>query len=223
MSARARERASGVHPSAVARPRPRVRATASAGGCWSAGARFLSALARAQATFNTNVGSFKLNVYRDWAPKGADRFYSLVQNDFYDGLAPPPLPRTTCARLHALRPHAHEMTQTRQQGYRKGACHSSMHTRAHARAHARTHARTLYRERTHPHHDGTRVTQAPASSAMLTTSWCNGASRALPMYGVRTIFLTLPSCTHLKKKKKKALAHHSTESILENTVPLTPT
>jgi len=38
-----------------------------------------------QATFNTNVGSFKVNVYRDWAPRGADRFYSLVQNDFYDG------------------------------------------------------------------------------------------------------------------------------------------
>jgi len=38
-----------------------------------------------QATFNTNVGSFKVNIHRDWAPKGADRFYSLVQNDFYDG------------------------------------------------------------------------------------------------------------------------------------------
>lgn len=38
-----------------------------------------------QATFNTNVGTFKLNVYRDWAPRGADRFYSLVQNDFFDG------------------------------------------------------------------------------------------------------------------------------------------
>lgn len=38
-----------------------------------------------QATFNTNVGSFKVNIHRDWAPRGADRFYSLVQNDFYDG------------------------------------------------------------------------------------------------------------------------------------------
>mmetsp|Transcript_42551 Transcript_42551/g.85621 ORF Transcript_42551/g.85621 Transcript_42551/m.85621 type:complete len:225 (-) Transcript_42551:99-773(-) len=36
-------------------------------------------------TFTTNVGKFELLVHRDWAPKGADRFYSLVMNDFYDG------------------------------------------------------------------------------------------------------------------------------------------
>nr|CAI77922.1 rotamase [Guillardia theta] len=38
-----------------------------------------------QATFATNVGSFNVIVHRDWSPKGADRFYSLVMNDFYDG------------------------------------------------------------------------------------------------------------------------------------------
>mmetsp|Transcript_41774 Transcript_41774/g.65249 ORF Transcript_41774/g.65249 Transcript_41774/m.65249 type:complete len:251 (-) Transcript_41774:939-1691(-) len=38
-----------------------------------------------KAKFNTNVGPFTLLIHRDWAPKGADRFYSLVMNDFYDG------------------------------------------------------------------------------------------------------------------------------------------
>merc|ERR1711865_645288 len=38
----------------------------------------LKSPAKWQATFNTNVGTFKLNVHRDWAPQGADRFYSLV-------------------------------------------------------------------------------------------------------------------------------------------------
>ena len=37
-----------------------------------------------KATFNTNVGPFTVLVHRDWAPKGADRFYSLVMNNFYD-------------------------------------------------------------------------------------------------------------------------------------------
>ena len=33
----------------------------------------------------TNEGVFDIAVYRDWAPRGADRFYSLVENGFYDG------------------------------------------------------------------------------------------------------------------------------------------
>jgi len=37
-------------------------------------------------TMDTNVGPFKMKVHRDWAPKGADRFYSLVMNKFYDGV-----------------------------------------------------------------------------------------------------------------------------------------
>jgi len=36
------------------------------------------------ATFATLKGDFVLEVHRDWAPKGADRFYNLVRNGFYD-------------------------------------------------------------------------------------------------------------------------------------------
>lgn len=33
--------------------------------------------------FETSAGDFVLEVVRKWAPKGADRFYELVQKDFY--------------------------------------------------------------------------------------------------------------------------------------------
>lgn len=35
--------------------------------------------------FHTSAGDFTVHVTRDWAPIGADRFYSLVMNKFYDG------------------------------------------------------------------------------------------------------------------------------------------
>lgn len=34
--------------------------------------------------FETSQGDFSLEVIRAWAPKGADRFYNLVNNGFYD-------------------------------------------------------------------------------------------------------------------------------------------
>lgn len=34
--------------------------------------------------FETTAGSFVVEVTRDWAPHGADRFYNLVKNGFYD-------------------------------------------------------------------------------------------------------------------------------------------
>ena len=34
--------------------------------------------------FDTSVGEFVIQVTRDWAPNGADRFYNLVKNGFYD-------------------------------------------------------------------------------------------------------------------------------------------
>ena len=37
------------------------------------------------ARFDTSVGPFVVQVHRDWAPKGADRFYNLVKNGFFDG------------------------------------------------------------------------------------------------------------------------------------------
>jgi len=37
-----------------------------------------------RAGFRTSKGDFVIEVHRDWAPFGADRFYSLVRNGFYD-------------------------------------------------------------------------------------------------------------------------------------------
>src|SRR5580765_3660439 len=34
--------------------------------------------------FDTTKGTFVVEVHRDWAPNGADRFYNLVKNGFYD-------------------------------------------------------------------------------------------------------------------------------------------
>ncbi len=36
------------------------------------------------AQFDTSVGTFVVRVTRNWAPNGADRFYNLVKNGFYD-------------------------------------------------------------------------------------------------------------------------------------------
>ena len=36
-------------------------------------------------TFHTTKGDFTVSVHRTWAPVGADRFYNLVKNHFYDG------------------------------------------------------------------------------------------------------------------------------------------
>jgi peptidyl-prolyl cis-trans isomerase A (cyclophilin A) len=37
-----------------------------------------------KAQFDTSKGPFVIEVHRDWAPNGADRFYNLVKNGFYD-------------------------------------------------------------------------------------------------------------------------------------------
>jgi peptidyl-prolyl cis-trans isomerase A (cyclophilin A) len=37
------------------------------------------------ATFKTTAGTFVVKVHRTWSPHGADRFYNLVKNGFYDG------------------------------------------------------------------------------------------------------------------------------------------
>src|SRR6266545_4252826 len=36
--------------------------------------------------FDTSAGAFVVEVHRDWAPNGADRFYNLVKNGYYDEL-----------------------------------------------------------------------------------------------------------------------------------------
>ena len=37
-----------------------------------------------QAQFTTTKGDFVVEVHRDWAPNGADRFYNLVKSGFFD-------------------------------------------------------------------------------------------------------------------------------------------
>jgi peptidyl-prolyl cis-trans isomerase A (cyclophilin A) len=37
-----------------------------------------------KARFDTNKGAFVIDVRREWAPVGADRFYNLVKNGFFD-------------------------------------------------------------------------------------------------------------------------------------------
>jgi peptidyl-prolyl cis-trans isomerase A (cyclophilin A) len=37
-----------------------------------------------KAKFDTSKGAFEIEVHRDWAPAGADRFYNLVKNGFFD-------------------------------------------------------------------------------------------------------------------------------------------
>jgi peptidyl-prolyl cis-trans isomerase A (cyclophilin A) len=37
-----------------------------------------------KAGFDTSAGKFVITVHRDWAPNGADRFFNLVKNGFYD-------------------------------------------------------------------------------------------------------------------------------------------
>jgi peptidyl-prolyl cis-trans isomerase A (cyclophilin A) len=39
-----------------------------------------------KAKFDTSKGAFVVEVHRDWAPHGADRFYNLVKNGFYDNV-----------------------------------------------------------------------------------------------------------------------------------------
>jgi peptidyl-prolyl cis-trans isomerase A (cyclophilin A) len=39
-----------------------------------------------RARFETSAGSFVIEVQREWAPLGADRFYALVKSGYYDGV-----------------------------------------------------------------------------------------------------------------------------------------
>ena len=38
-----------------------------------------------RARFQTSAGDFVIEVHRDWAPRGADRFYELVKGRYFDG------------------------------------------------------------------------------------------------------------------------------------------
>src|SRR5436190_19253488 len=38
-----------------------------------------------KANFDATAGPFVIEVHRDWDPTGADRFYNLVKNGFFNG------------------------------------------------------------------------------------------------------------------------------------------
>src|SRR5262245_34076811 len=55
-----------------------------AGGLANPAALTERAPASYKARFDTSKGAFVIQVTRDWAPNGADRFYNLVKQGFYD-------------------------------------------------------------------------------------------------------------------------------------------
>jgi peptidyl-prolyl cis-trans isomerase A (cyclophilin A) len=59
---------------------------AQSGGLANPAALTERAPATYKARFDTSKGVFVIEVTRDWAPNGADRFYNLVKNGFYDNV-----------------------------------------------------------------------------------------------------------------------------------------
>src|SRR4051812_3834641 len=47
--------------------------------------RDLQSPAQFKVLFETSKGDVTLEVMREWSPRGADRFYSLVKDGFFDG------------------------------------------------------------------------------------------------------------------------------------------
>jgi peptidyl-prolyl cis-trans isomerase A (cyclophilin A) len=47
-------------------------------------AKKVVAPAEYKVVFDTSKGNFTIDVHRDWSPEGADRFYELVQDKFFD-------------------------------------------------------------------------------------------------------------------------------------------
>ena len=63
---------------------PAEQAWGQAGGLGNPAALNEKAPASYRAKFDTSKGTIAIEVRRDWAPNGADRFYNLVKNGFYD-------------------------------------------------------------------------------------------------------------------------------------------
>jgi peptidyl-prolyl cis-trans isomerase A (cyclophilin A) len=66
-------------------PPPQTAATAGALLDPTAAAMRAEAPATYQVRFETSAGAFTVAVTRAWAPLGADRFYNLARNGFFDG------------------------------------------------------------------------------------------------------------------------------------------
>jgi len=77
-----------VSPAATSSPSPAAKATPDPRAALLEPSR---ATAKAPATyrvrFATTKGTFVIEVHRDWAPRGADRFYNLVRAGYYDDVA----------------------------------------------------------------------------------------------------------------------------------------
>jgi peptidyl-prolyl cis-trans isomerase A (cyclophilin A) len=69
---------------ALALSTPAVPAFAQAAGITNPAALTEQAPPVYKVRFDTSKGPFVVEVHRDWAPNGADRFYNLVKNGFYD-------------------------------------------------------------------------------------------------------------------------------------------
>ena len=61
-----------------------VNAPARAGDLFNPASLNEKAPATYKVKFDTSKGSFVVEVHRDWAPNGADRFYNLVKSGFYN-------------------------------------------------------------------------------------------------------------------------------------------
>lgn len=61
-----------------------VQTTAQAGNLGDPSSLNEKAPAVYKAKFDTSKGAFVIEVHRDWAPNGADRFYNLVKSGFYN-------------------------------------------------------------------------------------------------------------------------------------------
>jgi peptidyl-prolyl cis-trans isomerase A (cyclophilin A) len=71
---------------AAALAAPALPALAQSQGLFNPAALSAQAPASYKAKFVTSKGTFVLEVTRAWAPRGADRFYNLVKNGFYDNV-----------------------------------------------------------------------------------------------------------------------------------------
>jgi peptidyl-prolyl cis-trans isomerase A (cyclophilin A) len=73
-------------PAAPAEPTPAEKPAAAKGiGALDPAKLTEKAPAKYRAKFNTSRGDFVIEVHRDWAPNGADRFYNLVKGGYFDG------------------------------------------------------------------------------------------------------------------------------------------
>ncbi len=75
----------GCRQAAVKRPSPRAQESAGPPSLNQPASLNLTSPAVYQVKFDSTAGDFLVEVHRDWAPLGADRFYNLVKFGYYNG------------------------------------------------------------------------------------------------------------------------------------------